>query len=288
MMIVTGLSGSGKSVVLESLEDLGYYCIDNVPLMMLESFHQMFEQHAARFFQQTVVAGVDVRNFLDEIQSFAHTIQRLQDSGVEVRVIYLTASNDVLLKRYSETRRRHPLSFDGLPLMEAIAKERHLLEDQANMAKVADLTIDSSETNVHELRSLVKERLHASAAVGFSLLFQSFGFKKGVPADADFVFDVRCLPNPHWDASLRQYTGRDEGVARFLSQQADVRQMQQQIQDFLSVWLPKFQNGTRSYLTVAIGCTGGQHRSVYLTEQLGQHFKKYFNHVGIRHRELQN
>jgi UPF0042 nucleotide-binding protein len=197
--------------------------------------------------------------------------------------LFLQATDEVLLKRYSETRRKHPLSLDSVPLLEAIRRERRLLE---SIATHADLIIDTSHTNVHELRDLVRTRLHDTLRDYLSILFESFGFKNGIPADADFIFDVRCLPNPHWEPHLRPLTGLDDMVIQFLARQPEVEAMIADLEHFLERWLPCFETGTRSYLTVAIGCTGGQHRSVFIAEILARYFSNTRPNVTTRHREL--
>ena len=282
IIIVSGLSGSGKSIALQTLEDVGYYCVDNLPVALLKPFARdiLSREDGIR---QTTAVGIDARNFLDELEHFPAILTDLRDVGLEVEILFLHATDEALFKRYSETRRRHPLSKDGMPLVDAVRRERRLLD--AIMAH-ADLIIDTSHTNIHELRELVRNRLHNTPAKSVSLLFESFGYKQGVPADADFVFDVRCLPNPHWEPKLRPLTGRDAEVIKFLSEQAEVIKMIQDLQGFLDTWIPHFETGSRSYLTVAVGCTGGQHRSVFITEELARHFNATRRTVMVRHREL--
>jgi len=216
---------------------------------------------------------------------FPHAIDALRKKNLDIQVLYLRASDERLIQRYSETRRRHPLSNEELPLVDAIGSERRLLEP---IADIADLTIDTSSTNIHELRRQVRNLLHdeETDAHGLSVLFTSFGFKNGVPSDADFVFDVRCLPNPHWVPGLRSSTGRDPDVASYLEGYSEVGEMLEDIRTFLQRWMPSFERGTRSYLTVAIGCTGGHHRSVYLVEELARNFAEAEIRVFVRHREL--
>jgi len=233
-------------------------------------------------FRHTAV-GIDARNFLDELQHFPRILADLRASGLTIEILYLQAADEILLKRYSETRRKHPLSVEGIPLLDAIRQERRLLEQ---IAAHADLNIDTSLTNIHELRELVRSRLYDTPQGHVSVLFESFGFKNGIPGDADFVFDVRCLPNPHWEPQLRHLTGRDDAVIEFLRQQSAVTDMIQDLCTFLEHWIPCFETGSRSYLTIAIGCTGGQHRSVFIAETLAQYFKKIRRNVTIRHREL--
>lgn len=282
MIIVSGLSGSGKSIALETLEDLHFYCVDNLPVKLLKPFAQEILAREDRLFRNTAV-GIDARNFLDELQHFPSILADLRASGLAVEILYLQAADEILLKRYSETRRKHPLSVEGIPLLDAIRQERRLLEQ---IATHADLNIDTSHTNIHELRELVRSRLYDTPQGSVSILFESFGFKNGIPGDADFVFDVRCLPNPHWEPQLRHLTGRDDAVIEFLKQQSEVNDMIQDLRTFLEHWISCFETGSRSYLTIAIGCTGGQHRSVFIAEALTRHFKKIRRNVTIRHREL--
>ncbi len=282
MIVVSGLSGSGKSIALQTLEDLDYYCVDNLPLTLLKPFAQEILR-CEHNLSQTTAVGIDARNFLGELENFAALIAELRASGLKVEILFLQAADEVLLKRYSETRRKHPLSLAGLTLLEAIREERHLLEW---ISAHADLNIDTSLTHVHELRQLVRQRLHEAQADSVSILFESFGFKKGIPADADFIFDVRCLPNPYWEPQLRPLTGLDEAVVTFLNQQPEVLRMIEDLRRFLDTWIPCFETGDRSYLTIAIGCTGGQHRSVFIAEVLAGYFRQTRRNIMIRHREL--
>ncbi len=281
-VIVSGLSGSGKSVALNTLEDLGYYCIDNLPVNLLQRFALDLQQAQPPVERSAV--GIDVRNLPAQLAHFSEVLDALRERGVHHEILYLSCDTDTLIRRYSETRRKHPLSRRNLPLTEAIAIEKSLLEP---IAAQADLVIDTTGTNVHQLRELVRARVDARPADGLSLMFESFGFKRGIPRHADFVFDARCLPNPHWDMHLRGLTGRDRPVIDFLNDKSEVDRMLRQIQDFLLGWLPVFERENRSYLTVAIGCTGGLHRSVYLAEQLGTRFVAHYANVTVRHRELE-
>lgn len=283
LLIVSGLSGSGKSVALHTLEDIGYYCIDNLPVGLLGAFAEQFSSDQRSSSPDFVAAGIDARNHPEQLQQFGEILQSLHQRDIEIQIIFLQADDATLLKRFSETRRKHPLSDPGVSLADAIARERLLLNP---ISQHACLFIDTSHTNVHQLRDLIRERVQTDSGAELSLLFQSFGFKHGVPGDADFVFDARCLPNPHWDPNLRPYTGMDPAVADFLESQELVRLMFTQIRDFLRQWIPHFQADKRSYLTVAIGCTGGQHRSVYLSEQLAASFRSEHPNVAVRHREL--
>jgi UPF0042 nucleotide-binding protein len=285
MIIVSGLSGSGKSIALQTLEDLDYYCVDNLPLELLKPFAEALLRRAAER-QQTrrpTAVGIDARNFLDELPRFPQVLADLRALGLDVEVLFLHADDEALLKRYSETRRRHPLSVGGVPLGEAIRQERQLLEE---ITAHATLIVDTSHSNIHELRELIRNRIHDTPPHSLSLLFESFGYKNGLPADADFVFDVRCLPNPHWEPKLRALSGLDAPVIEFLRSHEAVKRMIDDIQTFLETWLPSFVAGSRSYLTVAIGCTGGQHRSVYIANALAKYFGARRRNVMTRHREL--
>lgn len=279
LVIVSGLSGSGKSVALHMLEDLGYYCIDNIPAGLLP----MFIAHTVRSNEpshQLTAIGVDARNRPAEIASVPQLLTELKRGGLDCEVIFLRAEEEVLLKRYSETRRRHPLSRGDLGLAEAIDYERKLLEPVAN---AADLVIDTTRTSVHGLRELVRQRVGERVAGRLSILFESFAYRHGLPGDADFVFDVRTLPNPHWEPALQPLTGRDPAVIEFLDRHDAVARMLKDIIDFLEHWIPDFERSNRSYLTVAIGCTGGQHRSVYLVERLAAHFARKYPSVLAKH-----
>lgn len=282
LFIVSGVSGSGKSTALHVFEDMDYYCIDNLPVALLPAFAEQIIS-AARSFPHEAVVGIDARNMAQDIQRFPTTLAKLRDTGISCEVIFLTAENSILLKRFSETRRKHPLTHDELPLADAIKDERELLEPIANCA---DLFIDTSHYNIHQLRDVVKGRFQDKPPQMLSILFQSFAYKHGVPGDADFVFDTRCLPNPYWKPVLRNQTGKDREVMEFLDNQALVGKMHNDIKDFLVNWIPHFEADNRSYMTIAIGCTGGQHRSVYLVERLAQFFSNTKQSILIRHREL--
>lgn len=282
LIIISGLSGSGKSVALHTLEDLGFYCIDNLPVGLLGEFGRHITETGPRSGERYAV-GIDARNNPDDLARFPQILDELAERGIHSEILYLEAARDTLIRRFSETRRRHPLSNDQVPLAEAIALEAKLL---APILARADLTIDTTQTTLHQLRELVRERLDQRTEGRLSLLFLSFGYKHGVPRDADYVFDVRCLPNPHWEPVLRPQTGRDVDVRAYLDAQPPVERMYGQIRDFVGDWLPSFERENRSYLTVAIGCTGGQHRSVYIAERLGRHFEQHHQHVLVRHREL--
>jgi UPF0042 nucleotide-binding protein len=282
IIIVSGLSGSGKTIALQTLEDLDYYCVDNLPFKLILPLAREILA-ASDILPPTIAVGVDARNFIDELHRFPATLAELRASDLAVEVLFLQADDEILLKRYSETRRRHPLDLGSVPLREAIRQERSLLEP---IVACADLIVDTSDTNVYQLRELLRARLHETPREAMSLLFESFGFKNGMPADADFVFDVRCLPNPHWEPQLRPLTGLDRAVIEFLENQPDVAAMIADLRGFLASWLPRFEASERSYLTVAIGCTGGQHRSVHIAEALARHFGETRDFVMVRHREL--
>ncbi|NOR39650.1 MAG: RNase adapter RapZ [Gammaproteobacteria bacterium] len=283
MIIISGLSGSGKSIALNALEDLGFYCIDNLPVGLLDAFaNEIHDQHARPI--SKVAAGIDARNHPDQLNRFPDIIAGLRKMGIACKILFLQADDATLLKRFSETRRKHPLSDVDMPLADAIEEERRLLEP---IIANADLFIDTSRTNVHQLRKLVMETQGATDTTGFSLLLRSFGYKHGIPADADFVFDVRCLPNPHWEPGLRNLTGLDKKVAEFLEQETMVQNLYDHLEQFLTTWIPCFRADNRSYLSVAIGCTGGQHRSVYIVERLKKHLDKQVGDIVIRHRELE-
>lgn len=282
LIIVSGLSGSGKSVALAMLEDLGFYCVDNIPAGLLPGFIAYTVRTNEPAYRQTAV-GVDARNRPEDVADVPRMVGDLRRSGIGCEVLFLRATNEVLLTRFSETRRRHPLSRAGLGLQEALEQEQRLL---APVANAADLTIDTSRLSVHELRELVRERVVERGGGGPSLLFQSFAYRHGVPDDADFVFDARALPNPYWDPALRDLTGRDAAVTAFLDRQEDVARFLGDLATFLERWLPSLVQSNRSYITVAVGCTGGQHRSVYLAERLAAHFNGRVGRALIRHRDL--
>lgn len=282
LVVVTGLSGSGKSIALNALEDLGFYCIDNLPVALLEAFSWQMATQDTRDYQRVAV-GVDARSESEELKLLPGLFRELRRAGIDCEILFLEAQDDILLQRFSETRRRHPLSSPQRTLADAIRLERELLEP---LQSAADLKLDTTRTNVHQLRDLIRDRVADRGPRQLSLLIQSFGFKHGLPRDADFVYDVRCLPNPHWELELRPLTGRDEAVASFLENEPKVQLLQQHVIGFLDQWIPCFEADGRSYLTVAIGCTGGQHRSVYLTEQIAAHFSAQGRNVLTRHREL--
>ncbi len=282
LLIISGRSGSGKSTALAQLEDEGYYCIDNLPVSLLPALVEQVSGEQFRQFRGAAVC-IDARNAWKDLASFGATLAALPE-GVDSRILFLDAVDAVLIKRFSETRRRHPLSGEHTPLAEAIQRERDLLEP---IASAATLVLDTSRMTIYELRDAVRQRLVGNATGTVSILFQSFGFKRGVPVDTDLVFDARILPNPHWVPELRTRTGLDDEVRQFLESQPLTEQFYCDLRGFLDTWLPRYSENNRSYMTIALGCTGGQHRSVYLAERLYRHYRSQFPQIHIRHRELQ-
>jgi len=282
LIIVSGLSGSGKSVALHVLEDLGYYCIDNLPVALLKSLIKELtaseEQSITR-----IAVSVDARNPHHDIDSLPDVIVELRSNRVRTDVLFLQTDDDVLLTRYSESRRRHPLASSGKELRGAITHERELLSQITN---VANLIIDTTKSSVYELGDTIRERVDRRRNNVLSVLIESFGFKHGIPADADFVFDLRCLPNPYWQPELRSLTGLDQPVAEFLDADELFAKMYDDILSFLARWIPRYVSFDRGYLTVAIGCTGGQHRSVRMTEKLASALKQTHDPILTRHSEL--
>ncbi len=283
LLIVSGLSGSGKSIALDTLEDCGYYCIDNLPVTLLEDFvqHLMLEDETT--YAKTAI-GIDARNQTDKLAGFSENLDLIRRQGISCEVLYLQAEENILLKRYSETRRRHPLTDLNVPLKEALQIEKDMLRP---LAKCADIVVDTSHTHYHQLRDILKGQLGESGQKQMAIQFLSFGFKHGMAMDADFVFDARSLPNPYWVVELRGLTGKDQNVINFLQNEEVVQEYFQDVRNFIERWAPKFEADNRSYLTVAIGCTGGQHRSVFLVDALGRHFQHSTHNVIVRHRELQ-
>jgi UPF0042 nucleotide-binding protein len=282
LIIVSGLSGAGKTVVLNTLEDLSYYTIDNLPVSLLNTLIEQFSEPDNKLANQIAI-GIDARNCLDDFSFLPETITSIQNKDIPTELIYIEANDDVLTKRFSETRRKHPLSSDSVSLTDAIKQERKII---GALAEAADLRIDTSHMQLHELRNIVRERIDHREKARLSLQFMSFGYKNGIPKDADFVFDLRCLPNPYWNRDLRKYSGKDELIIEFLSKQESVKQMLNDLEHFLDRWIPEFEADNRSYLSVAFGCTGGHHRSVYIAEQLANKFNKNDKQVIIRHRDL--
>lgn len=280
LVVISGRSGSGKSSALHVLEDLGFYCIDNLPIGLLPS---LAEQAQADEKLTRVAVSIDVRNLSATGAPIDEVLFALPHDQYQLDVVYLDASENVLLQRFSATRRKHPLTTVDISLGEAIEREKSLLDPIANMA---DLTLDTTHMSVHELRSLIRMRVADKKFGDMSIQFESFGFKHGIPIDADYVFDVRHLPNPYWDVSLREFTGLDTEVQLFLNSHDVVAEMRKSISDFLGQWMSRFIEANRSYMTIAIGCTGGQHRSVYMSEQLAAEFRMKYPNVQVRHREL--
>ncbi|OIR02159.1 glmZ(sRNA)-inactivating NTPase [mine drainage metagenome] len=275
LFLISGLSGSGKSVALNVLEDSGYYCVDNLPAELLHVLTNNLQLAGIR----KIAVSVDVRSG-NSVVLLPQYIEKLKQQDIDVHLLFLDANNETLVKRFSETRRLHPLSDGVKTLTESVALERELLTEIASIGH----HIDTSDLNANALRAWIKQFVSLDRA-RLTLLFESFAFKNGLPLDADFVFDVRCLPNPHYDPALRALTGRDQPVIDFLDGTPLAQKMYADIRDFVAGWLPSFIADNRSYLTVAIGCTGGQHRSVYLAERLAQHFKTQ-QQLLVRHREL--
>ncbi len=278
LLIVSGRSGSGKSSALNILEDLGYYCIDNLPLSLLPSLVNHFQQQSLI---KRIGVGVDVRSLPDDLSKFDDILNELDGLGIQTDTLFLNARDDILLARFSSTRRRHPLSNAQVSLNNAIEQEKDLLEP---ISSRASLYLDTSNLNVHELQQTLAIRLADNTHI--TILLESFGYKHGVPLDADFVFDVRCLPNPHWQTSLRELTGVDQPIKDFLNGHVEVEALYNDISQFLLKWTPRMTADHRHYLTIAIGCTGGQHRSVYMVERLRETLSTVLPHIQTLHREL--
>ena len=279
LIVISGRSGSGKSTALNVLEDMGYYCIDNLPVSLLAP---LITRLSSALTIDKVAVSIDARNIADDLVLFPATITDFDSKIVETTVIFLDAASPTLVKRFSETRRKHPLSNKVTDLREALELESSLLDAISDLAA---LTIDTTSLTIHELRDEISTRV-ARQTHEFALLFLSFAYKRGVPVDADLVFDVRCLPNPHWKLDLRSLCGLDEPVQVFLNQQSEFVEMFTDVSEYLNKWLPRFEANNRSYLTVAIGCTGGQHRSVFMCQKLFDSYKSSFANVQLRHREL--
>jgi len=276
LFIISGRSGSGKSIALRALEDLGYYCVDNIPVSLLPAL-----THTAASENENVAVSIDVRNIPKIAEEFSEIVDFLPDIW-DVTILYLDASDEVLIKRYSETRRLHPLNKLNISLSESIEAEREIL---IPVAEKADLYINTDNLSLHELSELIRERVLGKKSTNLVMVFESFGFKYGIPKDADYVFDARFLPNPHWEPDLKALTGFDDAVKVFLGAAPLVTKFIWQIQNLISTWLPHLERNNRSYVTIAIGCTGGQHRSVYVAETLANNFRSIHGDVQIRHRE---
>lgn len=277
-IIVSGRSGSGKTVALRALEDQGYYCVDNIPIQLIPKLLRQTENQYPE-----LAIGVDARNIPKDAEEFGEIMQLLDEKGKQFQVVFIDANESTLLKRFSETRRRHPLTAEGLSLTEAISEEKLRLEP---VAAYAQLVIDTTSKTPHELCQTIIKRVIGEQNNQLSLQFKSFGFKKGAPTDADFVFDARCLPNPYWELELRPFNGKDKEIKEYLDKLPYVQEYFWQLRTFLNTWIPRFEEGNRNYLTVAIGCTGGQHRSVFMVEKLAENFAQSYQDVQIRHREL--
>ena len=284
IIIISGLSGSGKSVALNTLEDDNFYCVDNLPVTLLPTFIDQCVNGENQYYDKIAI-GIDSRSGSSNIENLLDIVQKLKADKLPVEILFVSAEINTLLKRFSETRRRHPLTTDDIPLIKAIHLERELLSE---IADHADLTIDTTKTNVRQLRALVNRVVIANDEPGLTLVLQSFGFKHGIPNDSDFMFDVRCLPNPHWQPNLRNLSGNDTEVINYLSSHREVDRMITSIAEFIEKWIPLFEEENRSYLTISIGCTGGHHRSVYCINQLAKQFGEDAKYkTTIRHREFE-
>jgi RNase adapter protein RapZ len=279
LVVLTGMSGGGKTVALRALEDLEFYCVDNLPSALLPQLVQAATRDDHR---RRIAVGVDVRNRDEDFKHMPQVLSELAAS-VHVHLIFIDCSDAVLTKRFSETRRRHPLASRRRSLADAIAEERRLLRP---LMAIAARVIDSSDLNVHQLRRLIATD-YAQSTAGLTLMFQSFAFRRGLPLDSDFVFDARCLPNPHWEPTLRPLSGKDAKVREFLESQPMVEEYVADTTRWLDAWLPRFEADDRSYVTISIGCTGGRHRSVYLVEKLATHYRATREGVLTFHRELE-
>ncbi|MCK9237223.1 MAG: RNase adapter RapZ [Thiopseudomonas sp.] len=282
LVIVSGRSGSGKSTALDVLEDNDFYCIDNLPATLLPELVERTLLNPDMLYPQIAVS-IDARNQPYQLERFPELLADLRARHIQCDLLFLDANDETLLKRFSETRRRHPLTNDTRSLPEAIADEKRLLEP---IIDLADLCIDTTHLNLYQLRDIIKLRLLDKPEPGTAFLIESFGFKRGVPVDADVIFDMRCLANPYWIPELRGYSGLDQPVIDYLSEQSEAEEMYQDLYTYLNKWLPRFAASNRAYVTVGIGCTGGQHRSVYMTERLGAALRKNLKNVQIRHRDV--
>ena len=284
IIIISGLSGSGKSVALNTLEDDNFFCVDNLPVDLLSTFIDQCLQNESQY-NENIAIGIDSRSGSKNIEKLLDVVQKLKNENRQVEILFVSAEINTLIKRFSETRRRHPLTTEDIPLIKAIHLEKELLSE---IADHADLTIDTTKTNVRQLRALVNRVVVANTTPGLTLVLQSFGFKHGIPNDSDFMFDVRCLPNPYWQPNLRSLSGNDTAVINYLSSHREVDRMVQSIAEFIEKWIPLFEEENRSYLTISIGCTGGHHRSVYCINQIAKLFSENSNYkTTVRHREFE-
>ncbi|MEY2149589.1 RNase adapter RapZ [Rhodanobacter sp. 115] len=281
LIVLTGMSGGGKTVALRALEDLEFYCVDNLPSTLLPQLVDATMRSSIK--RRRIAVGVDVRNRSEDFRHMPLVLSEPAGKGVQVHLVFIDCNDAVLIKRYSETRRRHPLAQRGVSLADAIVEERRLLRP---LMAIAEKVIDSSDLNVHQLRRLIATG-YAQTTEGLTLMFQSFAFKRGLPLDSDFVFDARCLPNPHWDPKLRPLSGKDGPIRDFLGTRPVVGEYLADTARWLDAWLPRFEQDDRSYVTISVGCTGGRHRSVYLVEQLAAHFRASREGVLTFHRELE-
>lgn len=281
LILVSGLSGGGKSTALRALEDLGCYCVDNLPAALLREFANQIKLNPERY--SRVALGVDARSPGRDLEEIPLWLEEQSLDGLDWQLLFLTADVKSIIKRFSETRRRHPLTSDRISLPQAIEQEKSLLD---SLRQKANWVIDTSDTNIHQLRRQVWN-CAGNENTSMTIVLESFAFKRGVPQDVDFIFDARILPNPHWVDGLREYTGMDQPVREWLEQDEAVGGMLTDILDFLKTWLPEFRHSQRSYVTVGIGCTGGRHRSVYLVDRLAQGLGTDFGQILIHHREMQ-
>ncbi len=284
ILIITGLSGSGKSVALNTLEDDDFYCVDNLPVSLLPTFIKQCLQEEKPYHEKIAV-GIDSRAGSESIDNLIRLVQQFKQDNIPIEVLFFSAEINTLIKRFSETRRKHPLTTKAIPLITAIHLEKELL---SKIADYADLNIDTTKTNVRQLRKLVNQVVIKKSTTGLTIVLQSFGFKHGIPSDSDFMFDVRCLPNPYWQPNLRNLSGKDTAVMNYLGSCSEVDNMIQSIIEFMQKWIPLFEEENRSYLTLSIGCTGGHHRSVYCVNQIAHQLGKLMQQpITVRHREFE-
>ncbi|WP_118803272.1 RNase adapter RapZ [Haemophilus haemolyticus] len=278
IIIISGRSGAGKSVALRALEDSGYYCVDNIPLDLLPQLTDILSQS-----QSSVAISLDIRNIPNSANTLEQTLNTLQKYH-QLKIIFLEADRSTLIRRYSDSRRLHPLSLKDLSLEAAIDEEYRYLEP---LIQHANFIIDTTHLSTHTLAERLREFLRGNSDKELKIVVESFGFKYGIPLDADYVFDVRFLPNPHWDPTLRPMTGLDVPVAEFLNSHTQVNEFIYLTRNYIDTWLPMLEKNNRSYLTIAIGCTGGKHRSVYIAQQLGEYFQAKGKIVQIQHKSLE-